>query len=136
MKTYNIYSDGSFIAGRARWAFLVEKDGEIIHQAGGALDGKVNESYQIGGECQAAIEAIKWTKSQNGRAKVHYDYIGLENWIADIWGRKPWKANKPWTQEYRKFMLDNKQYIHSFIKVKAHSGQTFNELVDNIAKNS
>ena len=46
-----------------------------------------------------------------------------------------WKANNVLTQKYAEFMQRKRKQIHiSFQKVKAHSGDYYNEQVDKLAK--
>lgn len=61
---------------------------------------------------------------------LHYDYKGIEAWAIG-----EWKANKEGTIEYKKFYDSIKNdIVVKFIKVKAHSGVKYNELVDKLAK--
>ncbi|WP_414848488.1 RNase H family protein [Bacillus sp. IT-79MI2] len=53
----------------------------------------------------------------------------------EYFATKAWRAKNPQTQEYQEFM---QKYIRNinikFIKVKAHSGNEFNDLADRLAK--
>lgn len=61
---------------------------------------------------------------------LHYDYKGIESWATG-----EWKTNKEGTIEYKKFYDSIKNdLVVKFIKVKAHSGIKYNELVDKLAK--
>lgn len=64
------------------------------------------------------------------------DYIGCRNWIIDTINpkTKPWKTNKEFTKEYRKFCLENRDYINDIVKVKGHSGDQWNEYADKLVK--
>ena len=51
------------------------------------------------------------------------------------WEKRLWKANKPGTINYvKKIQEYQKQIDISFIKVLAHSGDTYNEIADSLAK--
>lgn len=135
MITVNIYSDGSFIEDKARWAFLVDDGGRVVHSAGGIIDDPIwNQGRQVGGECRAVIEGIKWCVSNGYKARIYHDYTGLFEWVADYFNKVPWKANTEYTKYYRKYISENLSHITEFVKVKAHSGNKYNEMVDKIAK--
>jgi ribonuclease HI len=131
----DIYTDGSYLNGVAKWAFVVVQDDEVVHSASGIItDPKITEGWQIGGEIQAVIEAVKHSKQMGKKASIFFDYNGLRNWVSDIWGEKPWRTNKAYSIAYRQFMLDNQEHIAQMIKVEAHTGNKFNEYVDTVAK--
>ena len=61
---------------------------------------------------------------------LYFDYEGIEKWCVGVW-----KANKEGTIEYKKFYDSIKDKLHvEFIKVKAHSGDRYNEEADKLAK--
>lgn len=139
MQVYNIYVDGSFghqnqhIGG---WSFIVTLNEAVIDSGRGQIvNSNILEGRQVGCECFAVQEALKWARAKNVKINIFFDYIGLKMWINDIWGGKPWKQNKFYTKEYRKFCLENRDLIVDFIKVEAHSGDRFNEMADELAKN-
>ncbi len=88
---------------------------------------------QIGGELKGVIQAICYARRVKRPAKIHYDYKGIYWWVADGFGEVAWKTNKVWTEQYREFVLKNKEHIHSWVKVKGHSGDKWNEEVDKLA---
>ena len=46
-----------------------------------------------------------------------------------------WKANKPGTKKYKEFIVNKRRLIDiSFEKVAAHTGDTYNEMADQLAK--
>lgn len=64
------------------------------------------------------------------RIYLHYDYQGIENWCTG-----KWTANNKLTEGYRDFYNEAKDKIEvKFIKVPAHSGVEYNEVVDKLAK--
>lgn len=128
-----IYVDGSFKNEKAQWAFIVVDGDKVEYQERGELTGGINEMRQIGGELKAVIQAICYARRVGIPAKIHYDYNGIEKWVADLFGGKPWGCNKEWTQKYRDFVLKNGKHVHSFVKVKGHTGDFWNEEVDKLA---
>ena len=65
-----------------------------------------------------------------GDARVYYDYEGIEKWCTGAW-----KANKSGTKAYREYYRKiSGQLKISFHKVRGHSGDTYNEMADKLAK--
>lgn len=61
---------------------------------------------------------------------VHYDYTGISNWALGNW-----KTNNDLTKYYKnQFDCLKKEIEIVFIKVKAHSGDKYNEEADKLAK--
>ncbi len=130
----NIYTDGAFNNNLCKWAFVViDGNNKIKYSKSGILYGEITKMRQVGGELHAVKEAILYCKQNNVQCSIFYDYTGVFDWIADLFGKKKWKAKNPWTKEYRRFIIENKQFIYSFHKVKSHSGDKFNEVVDSLA---
>ncbi len=135
-ETVIAYVDGSFDKYTERYSFgaALIRNNEVIDTLSRVGNNpKYQGSWQIAGEVFGALHAIQWA-IQNGykRIIIHYDYIGIEKWALG-----EWKTNKPVSQDY----VDCYQKIASkievvFVKVKAHSGVEFNELVDQLAKDA
>lgn len=128
------YVDGSFDSSTNIYGtgVVILKNGkkiEEIYKQGS--DSRFISSYQIAGEVIGALEAIKWVK-RNGLSHltIYYDYEGIEKWATGIWN-----ANKPISQYYvETFKRVSKDIDIAFEKVKAHSGNYYNELADFLAK--
>lgn len=132
MQTIDIYVDGSFNGQNASWAYIVVDDNKVISQDSGTItDPELNLGWQIAGELQAVIEAIKYCKARDLAARIFYDYAGIEYWATGSW-----RAKKSYTIAYAKFMAENKEYIKEFVKIKSHTGNFWNEKVDRLAKMS
>lgn len=135
-ETVIAYVDGSFDKHTERYSFgaALIRNNEVIDTLSRVGNNpKYQGSWQIAGEVFGALHAIQWA-IQNGykRIIIHYDYIGIEKWALG-----EWKTNKPVSQDY----VESYQKIASkievvFVKVKAHSGVEFNELVDQLAKDA
>jgi ribonuclease HI len=126
-----VYVDGSFRPGRAEagWAWVAVQDGKEIARGSGASE-KPAESRNIDGECLAAVRALQWLDAHNKTATICHDYEGLARWAL-----KEWKANSiiaKWYQEAVAPILKGNR----FEKVAAHSGDPWNDLVDELAKAS
>ena len=91
------------------------------------------DSYMrnVSGEIKGAMKAMEYAESI-GKRKIylHYDYEGIRSWALGFW-----KTNKEGTIAYKKFYDDIKDRLQvKFIKVEAHTGVKYNELVDKLAK--
>ena len=86
-----------------------------------------NVAGEIMGSMYAMEQAIKQGKSI---LYLYYDYIGIEKWA-----KGEWKTNKAGTQEYKRYYDSIKDKLKvEFKKVKAHSGDEYNEEADRLAK--
>ena len=86
-----------------------------------------NVSGEIKGAMRAMEEAVKLGKK---KIYLHYDYEGIRSWALGFW-----KTNKEGTINYKKFYDSIKDKLEvKFIKVEAHTGVEYNELVDKLAK--
>lgn len=87
----------------------------------------------VAGEIEASKTAMKYCIDNNIKhLKLYFDYEGIEKWCIGAW-----KTNKEGTIEYKKFYdnIKDKLYVE-FIKVKAHSGDKYNEEADKLAKSA
>ena len=64
------------------------------------------------------------------KCSLYYDYMGIE-----MWATKKWKRNNVLTNEYAAFCERIFPYVkYTFHKVHAHTGDTYNEMADQLAK--
>lgn len=84
-------------------------------------------------ELEGVKEAIEVAVNSNKtKITIYYDYSGIK-----MWATKQWKTNNKITQNYVEFMQNKmKQIDIEFVKVPAHSGVTYNEEADELAKYS
>ncbi|APT75623.1 hypothetical protein LN42_03865 [Marinitoga sp. 1137] len=87
----------------------------------------------ISGEIIATLIALEYAKQNHVECmEIYYDYSGIENWALGYW-----KTNNYLTKRYKE-LFD--KYINDytlkviFRKVKAHSGNNYNEIADKLAK--
>lgn len=79
-----------------------------------------------------AINYIKNNIDDFDKIIIYHDYEGISKWAND-----EWKTNKKGTIEYKQFI--KKCLVDSnieFVKVKAHSGNLYNDEADSLAKNA
>lgn len=135
-ETLEAYVDGSFSKHTNQYSsgIILIDQGEIIFQTGRVYDtDKYRESHQIAGEVFGAAEAIRKAIEMGYHSIViYYDYLGIEKWATG-----EWKANKPVSQDYVTFIQTRRPQIDiHFKKVKAHTGNRYNELADQLAKDA
>lgn len=85
----------------------------------------------VAGEIEASKIAMNYC-IENGISNLilYFDYEGIEKWCTGAW-----KTNKEGTIEYKKFYDNIKDKLNvKFVKVKAHSGDKYNEEADKLAK--
>ena len=128
------YVDGSFDAAIGKYAFgcvILTPDGDIIKESGNGDNPESLAIRNVAGEMLGAMTAVRWA-IQNGydNLELRYDYEGIEKWATGVW-----KAKNTLTQKYAEYMQRQQNHIKiSFRKVKAHSGDYYNEEADKLAK--
>lgn len=129
---YSAFVDGSFNKGKQQYGsgVVILKDGTVIDELSITGTPDFIESYQIAGETIATLEAIRWSVDHNvDKISIHYDYQGIESWA-----KGDWKTNKPISEYYKKeFDLLSTKTNVSFVKVKGHSGDKYNDRADYLA---
>lgn len=130
-----IWVDGSCFpqangSPRLGWGLLVKKNGKEIHRdKGNDIPQTAIVHRNVAGEILAILKAIQWCQSQGiTELTIYYDYQGLESWATG-----DWRAKLPFTQAYAHALKESGLTIH-WVKVKAHSGNPENEIVDQLAK--
>ena len=121
-----IYTDGSCIGnpGKGGWAFiLINQDNEEIHISDCDMNTTNNRM-----EMKAVVEGLKFL-SEKESCIIYSDSKLVINCATNKWKRK---SNLDLWKEYDKVSY-NKNI--EFIWVKGHSGNEYNELVDEMAFN-
>lgn len=126
---YEVYTDGSYLNGQYSWAYAFVKDDEVVYEDSEA--GKSPEAAvmrNVAGEIAAVVYAVKRAAELGVTIRIYHDYAGIAFWVTG-----EWRAKNEFTQGYCKLMNEY-QGIYVFEKVKAHTGNKFNEYVDKKAK--
>ena len=126
------YIDGSFSTKLQETGYgaVILYNGEVIHTIKGSSK-KYIDMRNVAGELFAVAVSIKWAV-ENGYKSItlHHDYSGIAHWAKGEWKRK-----QEGTINYKKFIDDISEKINiSFVKVKGHSGDTYNDMADRLAK--
>ena len=126
---YDVYTDGSFVDGQYAWAYAFVSQDEVAFE-----DSNVGKNpaaavmRNVAGEIAAVLYAVKRAAQLGVKIRIHHDYAGIAFWVTG-----EWKAKNEFTQSYAKLMNEHRG-IYVFEKVKAHSGNKFNDYVDKKAK--
>lgn len=127
------YVDGSFNAVDKSYGagiVLIFDNGEVRSCSNSGNHPAFIKSRNVAGEVLAAVTAIAICNKMENIEKltIHYDYSGIECWATGVW-----RANAPISKVYQDAVKSAK-YPLEFKKVKAHSGNEWNELADRLAK--
>ncbi len=129
-KGVNIFVDGSSRGQVSSYAAVIIEDGLVIGMISGCFRDNTN-MRNVAGEIVAVEKAVDFCLKKSITAvKIHYDYEGLCGWAEEYW-----QAKTPRTIEYRKHMrkIAGKLSI-KWVKIKAHSGSSYNEMADKLAR--
>lgn len=135
MAVFMVYTDGSYRDGYwGAGAVALDCFGNCLMELstnGEDLAGGRN----VTGEIMAVMTMLRklykrYSKPDEKNAVVIYhDYEGIQKWAENEWA-----AKKPISQEYKQCIDKARAYFDiSFVKVKAHSGDKWNEYVDSLA---
>jgi ribonuclease HI len=101
----------------------------VAEFSGKVLDPDYQHARQVAGELMAVGKVIQWCLAQQqNRIAIYYDYEGIEHWVTG-----KWKAKQLLTQRYRDYVQKSGVSIQ-WVKVTAHTGDYWNEYVDQLAK--
>ncbi len=119
-----IYTDGSHKGKWGSWAFVVVKNGEVLHEASGRA--RKTNSHRM--EFQAAIEALSYLPA-DCRAFFYTDSRILINFMTQ-------KNKRPAVNLDQMEVLQNLAVKHKICWnwIKGHSGSVYNERCDELCK--
>ncbi len=131
------FVDGSYSDEEKKSAFGViifdnKSHKEILYKAFPKEYGdEFIKTRNVGAELEGVKAAIEWALKYNKKQiQIYYDYEGIEKWA-----NNEWEANNVITQKYVAFIKEKEHKIKIiFSKVPAHSGITYNEQADLLAK--
>ncbi|MBQ8982168.1 MAG: ribonuclease H family protein [Lachnospiraceae bacterium] len=128
------YVDGSYDHSIRRYSYgciLFLPDGEVIRDSAYGNDPELLEFRNVTGEVQGAMHAVAWCLEHGySSLEICHDYQGIASWAT-----KAWKTNNALTSKYVEFMQNAMKSMQiSFRKIAAHTGDTYNEEADQLAK--
>ena len=94
-------------------------------------DPQLAQMRNVAGEIKGSEAAMQYALDHKiPYIIIYHDYQGIASWC-----NGDWKANKPGTIAYRDFYQKAKEKVHiEFRKVKGHSNDKYNDMVDELAK--
>ncbi|HCW52818.1 MAG TPA: ribonuclease HI [Clostridium sp.] len=129
------YVDGSYSIADGRYAYgvvCVKNDIVQYIESGAAKDTSERNIRQIAGELKGALRAVEYAlKKGEKKLVIFHDYEGIAHHATGAWARKESSS-----EEYYNKMQDlmNSGIEVIFVKVDSHTGDLFNELVDEKCK--
>lgn len=140
MKQWKVYVDGSFNYKSMYYggAYIATNDSSDYKYRNSFSANKEEwvQSKKVSGEIGAILLFFTdmYTQGQlesGDNVTIYHDYSGLS-----FWATGAWQTKKPASIKYKNYIdkvISNGVTI-DFVKVKAHSGNEFNEIVDSMAK--
>lgn len=133
-ETVYAYVDGSFRQGYAVYGYgvVIVSEGKVLKTFSGTGSRRDYVTMRnVAGEVLGAVKAMEYAVAAGAKKLVlYFDYQGIESWA-----RGTWKRNNDLTRGYHEFARSIQTRLElAFEKVKGHSGDEFNELADELAK--
>lgn len=129
------YVDGSYLAETKEFSCgaVLFYQGETVCFSKKYNDPDMVDMHNVAGEIMGAVSVIAYCLEKDIPAlEIYHDYEGVAKWA-----RGEWKANKPGTKAYSAMCARAKERLKlTFVKVKGHSGDTWNDMADRLAKDA
>ncbi|MCD8119829.1 MAG: ribonuclease H family protein [Lachnospiraceae bacterium] len=127
------YVDGSYLAATGEFSYgcVVLIGDTEIRLCEKMKDPELAAMHNVAGEIRGAEAAMRFAVT-NGISEltIYHDYEGIARWCTG-----DWTATKPGTIAYSNFYQSLPEDLRvQFVKVRGHSGDTYNELADQLAK--
>ena len=128
-----IYVDGSYHAATKEFSYgmVVLVDGKEEKFSQKMTDPELAQMRNVAGEIKGSEAAMQYALDHKiPSIIIYHDYQGIASWC-----NGDWKANKPGTIAYRDFYREASRKIKiQFRKVKGHSNDKYNDMVDQLGK--
>lgn len=128
-----IYVDGSYHAATKEFSYgmVVLVDGKEEKFSQKMTDPELAQMRNVAGEIKGSEAAMQYALDHKiPSIIIYHDYQGIASWC-----NGDWKVNKPGTIAYRDFYREASRKIKiQFRKVKGHSNDKYNDMVDQLAK--
>ena len=127
------YVDGSYDAKTKAFSYgmVLFHKGEELHFSEKFTDSSLAEMRNVAGEIKGSQAAMQYCLDHGITSiTIYHDYEGIARWC-----NGEWAAKKPGTIAYAAFFKTLSQKVAvRFVKVKGHSGDTYNDMADQLAK--
>lgn len=129
------YIDGSYDDKIKYYGYagIIFYNNEKIEFSFSGNEVSIIKQRNVAGEIKASMYVLNFALEERVKSiEIFYDYAGIEKWAT-----KEWEAKNDFTKLYVKYIDDIKENLSiKFTKVKAHSGNKYNEEVDQLAKSA
>ena len=127
------YVDGSYKEETNEYSFGVVLliDGKEHYFKKSFPEDELSSMRNVAGEIKGAGFIILYCLNRGiNKLTIYHDYEGISKWY-----QNEWKANLFGTKKYQEFANEVKGQIDvSFVKVKSHSNDHYNDMADRLAK--
>ncbi|MBE5881395.1 MAG: RNase H [Lachnospiraceae bacterium] len=127
------YVDGSYdvTTGSFSYGMVMFHDEKEQHFSKKFENSDLATMRNVAGEIEGARAAMQYCLDNGIKSlTIYHDYIGIAAWCTG-----EWKAKQEGTMDYALFYRAASLHVDiHFQKVKGHSGDTYNELADKLAK--
>lgn len=131
----HIYVDGSYNIDTLRYSYgvVAVRNGVVEYiESDSAKDNSESSIRQIAGELGGAIRGVEYALSKGDkRVVIFHDYEGISHHATGLWKRRE-KSSMEYYDTMNDLMSKGIEVI--FVKVDSHTGDFFNELVDEKCK--
>jgi len=131
----HVYVDGSYNSSTEEYSYgMVAVQNEIVvHiESGTGKSDSARNIRQIAGELEGAIKGAQYALSIGEcRVVIFHDYVGICYHATGAWERRE-ESSKEYYRKMQELMKCGLEII--FVKVDSHTGDLFNELVDEKCK--
>ena len=131
----HIYVDGSYNATTEEYSYgmvAVQSNVVLYIESGAAKADSARNIRQIAGELTGAVKGVQYALSKGAtKVVIFHDYIGICYHATGFWERRE-ESSKEYYKKMQELMSNGIEVI--FVKVDSHSGDLFNELVDEKCK--
>lgn len=130
------YVDGSFNIASDKFSYgvVILKGNTIVHAENGvAEDDSKKKLRQVAGELMGAERSLEYAcEAEEKNIKIYHDYVGVRNHVTGEWQRKE-ASSQLYYDKMNRLIKDNDINLE-FVKVDSHTGDLYNEIVDELAK--
>lgn len=129
------YVDGSYNEATNEYSFGVVflYEGKEMYFKKSFPADELSSMRNVAGEIKGAGFIIMYCLNRGiKKLVVYHDYVGISKWY-----QNEWKANLYGTKKYQEFANNvNDDIDVTFVKVKGHSNDHYNDLADRLAKDA
>lgn len=127
------YVDGSYYSATGEFSYgvVILNNGSEYCFNEKMSDPELAAMHNVAGEIKGAEAAMRYAVEHGyPQITIYHDYEGIARWCTG-----DWKANKSGTQAYKAYYDSISDQLQvRFEKVKGHSGDKYNDMADQLAK--